>query len=152
MNSKEYPSIKRYHIAKVYRRDQPAMTKGRMREFYQCVCPSTREKSIILTWGNSFSNHLSFVSFSRISILQVPLIRWLLMPRSWPLRVKSLKLSKLALLQSRLDPIIDIPSTPHRWSVWVIRNYPDLSFHHLAQPPKIVGWYFRSLRCAWGQV
>ena len=37
MNSKEYPSIKRYHIAKVYRRDQPAMTKGRMREFYQCV-------------------------------------------------------------------------------------------------------------------
>lgn len=29
-------SIKRYHIAKVYRRDQPAMTKGRYREFYQC--------------------------------------------------------------------------------------------------------------------
>jgi histidyl-tRNA synthetase len=30
-------NIKRYHIAKVYRRDNPAMTKGRMREFYQCV-------------------------------------------------------------------------------------------------------------------
>ena len=29
-------TIKRYQIAKVYRRDQPAMTKGRMREFYQC--------------------------------------------------------------------------------------------------------------------
>lgn len=29
-------AIKRYAIAKVYRRDQPAMTKGRMREFYQC--------------------------------------------------------------------------------------------------------------------
>ncbi|KAE9980294.1 hypothetical protein BLS_008876 [Venturia inaequalis] len=28
--------IKRYHIAKVYRRDQPAIAKGRMREFYQC--------------------------------------------------------------------------------------------------------------------
>ncbi|KAI8337974.1 histidyl-tRNA synthetase [Chlamydoabsidia padenii] len=28
--------LKRYHIAKVYRRDQPAMTKGRLREFYQC--------------------------------------------------------------------------------------------------------------------
>lgn len=28
--------IKRYHISKVYRRDQPAMSKGRMREFYQC--------------------------------------------------------------------------------------------------------------------
>ena len=29
-------NVKRYHLAKVYRRDQPAMTKGRMREFYQC--------------------------------------------------------------------------------------------------------------------
>lgn len=29
-------SIKRYQLGKVYRRDQPAMTKGRMREFYQC--------------------------------------------------------------------------------------------------------------------
>ncbi|KAK6332821.1 Cytoplasmic and mitochondrial histidine tRNA synthetase [Orbilia brochopaga] len=29
-------SIKRYHLAKVYRRDQPAVIKGRMREFYQC--------------------------------------------------------------------------------------------------------------------
>jgi histidyl-tRNA synthetase len=28
--------IKRYHIAKVYRRDQPQMSKGRYREFYQC--------------------------------------------------------------------------------------------------------------------
>ena len=35
MNS-NVQNIKRYHIAKVYRRDQPAMTKGRMREFYQC--------------------------------------------------------------------------------------------------------------------
>ena len=29
-------SVKRYAIAKVYRRDQPAVGKGRMREFYQC--------------------------------------------------------------------------------------------------------------------
>lgn len=29
-------NIKRYHIAKVYRRDQCAMTRGRYREFYQC--------------------------------------------------------------------------------------------------------------------
>ena len=29
-------SIKRYHIAKVYRRDNPAMTRGRYREFFQC--------------------------------------------------------------------------------------------------------------------
>ncbi|KAE8268183.1 hypothetical protein A4X09_0g4160, partial [Tilletia walkeri] len=36
MNMGEYGNIKRYHIAKVYRRDQPAMSKGRFREFYQC--------------------------------------------------------------------------------------------------------------------
>ena len=29
-------SIKRYHIGKVYRRDNPQMSKGRYREFYQC--------------------------------------------------------------------------------------------------------------------
>lgn len=29
-------SIKRYHIARVYRRDMPSETKGRFREFYQC--------------------------------------------------------------------------------------------------------------------
>ncbi|KAF2230770.1 histidyl-tRNA synthetase mitochondrial precursor [Viridothelium virens] len=29
-------TIKRYQIDKVWRRDQPAMTKGRLREFYQC--------------------------------------------------------------------------------------------------------------------
>jgi histidyl-tRNA synthetase len=28
--------IKRYHIARVYRRDRPVVTKGRFREFYQC--------------------------------------------------------------------------------------------------------------------
>ena len=31
-------NIKRYQIAKVYRRDNPAMKSGRYREFYQCVC------------------------------------------------------------------------------------------------------------------
>lgn len=29
-------NIKRYHIGKVYRRDRPAMERGRFREFYQC--------------------------------------------------------------------------------------------------------------------
>jgi histidyl-tRNA synthetase len=29
-------NIKRYHMARVYRRDNPAMNKGRYREFYQC--------------------------------------------------------------------------------------------------------------------
>ncbi|KAI9302154.1 histidyl-tRNA synthetase [Cunninghamella echinulata] len=37
MYGKEFQhQLKRYQIAKVYRRDQPAMTKGRLREFYQC--------------------------------------------------------------------------------------------------------------------
>ncbi len=31
--NKNVTQIKRYHIAKVYRRDQPAVKKGRMREF-----------------------------------------------------------------------------------------------------------------------
>jgi len=29
-------TMKRYHIGKVYRRDNPKMTRGRYREFYQC--------------------------------------------------------------------------------------------------------------------
>lgn len=29
-------NIKRYHISRVYRRDQPAIQRGRFREFYQC--------------------------------------------------------------------------------------------------------------------
>lgn len=33
---KSIRNFKRFHIAKVYRRDNPAMTKGRLREFYQC--------------------------------------------------------------------------------------------------------------------
>ncbi|SPQ97044.1 unnamed protein product (mitochondrion) [Plasmodiophora brassicae] len=34
--SNNISSIKRYHIARVYRRDNPAMSRGRFREFYQC--------------------------------------------------------------------------------------------------------------------
>lgn len=35
MNS-NYSQVSRYQIAKVYRRDQPAISRGRYREFYQC--------------------------------------------------------------------------------------------------------------------
>lgn len=35
-------NVKRYHIAKVYRRDNPATTRGRYREFYQCVSNALR--------------------------------------------------------------------------------------------------------------
>ena len=31
-----FTQVKRYQIAKVYRRDQPAIARGRFREFYQC--------------------------------------------------------------------------------------------------------------------
>ncbi|TPX48138.1 histidine---tRNA ligase [Synchytrium endobioticum] len=33
---RDISQMKRYHIAKVYRRDNPSVAKGRMREFYQC--------------------------------------------------------------------------------------------------------------------
>ena len=35
--NRDVQNIKRYHCAKVYRRDQPAMTKGRMRESVLCL-------------------------------------------------------------------------------------------------------------------
>lgn len=38
-------SMKRYHIAKVYRRDNPATTKGRYREFYQCVSEAKKKNN-----------------------------------------------------------------------------------------------------------
>lgn len=73
--NKDIQSIKRYHIAKVYRRDQPAMTKGRMREFYQCdfdiagtydaMLPDAEVIRIIcevfegLGWGNSYTIKLN---------------------------------------------------------------------------------------------
>ncbi|KAI1825239.1 putative histidyl-tRNA synthetase [Xylaria intraflava] len=34
--NKDVKQVKRYQIAKVYRRDQPAVARGRLREFYQC--------------------------------------------------------------------------------------------------------------------
>jgi len=36
MASHNLTSLKRYHIGKVYRRDNPQMSKGRFREFFQC--------------------------------------------------------------------------------------------------------------------
>ena len=39
--NKDVTQIKRYHIAKVYRRDQPAVKKGRMREFVSIPLSST---------------------------------------------------------------------------------------------------------------
>ena len=35
-NNTNIKNIKRFHIGKLYRRDQPNMTKGRYREFTQC--------------------------------------------------------------------------------------------------------------------
>ncbi|CAM6031902.1 unnamed protein product, partial [Sphagnum compactum] len=34
--NKQIKHFKRYHIGKVFRRDQPVMSRGRYREFYQC--------------------------------------------------------------------------------------------------------------------
>lgn len=43
-------SIKRYHLAKVYRRDNPSVNKGRFREFYQCVSVSLSFHVYIAHW------------------------------------------------------------------------------------------------------
>ena len=40
--------IKRFHIDRVYRRDNPKMTQGRYREFYQCVRKTNAWKRVIL--------------------------------------------------------------------------------------------------------
>ncbi|GAW82635.1 histidine--tRNA ligase [Plasmodium gonderi] len=36
VNTNNMNSLKRFHIGKVYRRDEPSMNRGRFREFYQC--------------------------------------------------------------------------------------------------------------------
>ncbi|VWU48296.1 histidine--tRNA ligase, putative [Hepatocystis sp. ex Piliocolobus tephrosceles] len=36
VNTHNLNSLKRFHIGKVYRRDEPSMNRGRFREFYQC--------------------------------------------------------------------------------------------------------------------
>lgn len=48
--------IKRFHIDRVYRRDQPKMTLGRYREFYQCVSASVQTLNI-------YCDYAEFVSF-----------------------------------------------------------------------------------------
>ena len=47
-------NIKRYQIAKVYRRDNPSISRGRYREFYQCVSNisnifSLRERPLMMS-------------------------------------------------------------------------------------------------------
>lgn len=51
-------TLKRYHIAKVYRRDNPAMTRGRYREFYQCV--SSRIGTLQIKFFNNLKKFLGF--------------------------------------------------------------------------------------------
>ena len=60
-------SIKRFQIGKVYRRDNPAMTKGRFREFFQCVSYQLNFKTL-----NKSITHDFF--FSRILTLLVLMI------------------------------------------------------------------------------
>ncbi|CRG94647.1 histidine--tRNA ligase, putative [Plasmodium gallinaceum] len=36
VNTNDINQLKRFHIGKVYRRDEPSMNRGRFREFYQC--------------------------------------------------------------------------------------------------------------------
>ena len=45
--------IKRYHIGKVYRRDNPSISRGRYREFYQCVSKKALIVNVILSQDNT---------------------------------------------------------------------------------------------------
>lgn len=56
-------NIKRYHMAKVYRRDNPAMMRGRYREFYQCVSEDLFSVNNLLSrW-----QHNQIQSYSRVT-------------------------------------------------------------------------------------
>lgn len=101
MNQTTYPTMKRYHIGKVYRRDQPVMSKGRMREFYQCVCTpsfcsffvggagdlSVRvgvADEVVWVWLDVLLGLLEI----RISTSPAYSTRWYRMRRCWLLRVR----------------------------------------------------------------
>jgi hypothetical protein len=68
--------LKRYHIGRVYRRDQPALTRGRYREFYQCVSFYSPLKAL---WKGCV---IHFVLF-RILILLGNMMWWYPMLRYW---------------------------------------------------------------------
>lgn len=63
-------NIKRYHIARVYRRDNPAMARGRFREFYQCdfdiagTYPSMMADSEVLKVMSEILGSLDIGSFA----------------------------------------------------------------------------------------
>jgi histidyl-tRNA synthetase len=62
-------NIKRYHIAKVYRRDTPQLSRGRYREFYQCdfdiagSYPSMVPDAEVITVAVEILNSLPIGSF-----------------------------------------------------------------------------------------
>ena len=64
--------MKRYHIARVYRRDQPSMTKGRYREFYQCVSITVE----CATWAHPFEN-LFLISFEFDTLIRFCCVLWM---------------------------------------------------------------------------
>jgi len=127
MNGSQFPNIKRYHIAKVYRRDQPAMSKGRMREFYQCVSAKNTVKS-------SERETRLICRFTRILILPVFTILCFPMPRSLLSLVKSSNRSKLANSRSRL--VVVVFSGRERSLTLSLDS---------AQSPKSARWYLRSM-------
>ncbi len=52
--------IKRFHIDRVYRRDQPKMTHGRYREFYQCVSPTIKGEKFSIGFFPLYLDVLGF--------------------------------------------------------------------------------------------
>jgi hypothetical protein len=72
-------SIKRYHIARVYRRDNPAMNKGRYREFYQCDFDVAGASGVItfgMVWGSAAVARTGVVC-PRCAIGCLPRVCWI---------------------------------------------------------------------------
>ena len=73
-------NIKRYHIAKVYRRDNPQMNRGRFREFYQCdfdiagVYPAMVADAEIIKARETAHAHVSELSGPGSTLYQRPVL------------------------------------------------------------------------------
>lgn len=66
-------NIKRFHIAKVYRRDQPNMARGRYREFYQCDFDIAGNYSLMVPDSEVLSAACEILSSLPIGEFQVKL-------------------------------------------------------------------------------
>ena len=127
MNGSQYPNIKRYHIAKVYRRDQPAMTKGRMREFYQCVRPIPTLRA----WTDSIPSWQDFDIAGTYEAM--------------------LPDAECIAIACQVLEALEIGDFTIKVSSFRSANMLSADLCATDEPPKAARWYLCRLRCASGQ-